>query len=41
MELLGITEALLDKDGSCRDLNCKGDTWAGVEELLTLLYPMI
>jgi hypothetical protein len=33
-ELHDIVTSLLDKDGSCRDLNFEAPTWAGVEDLL-------
>jgi hypothetical protein len=36
-ELHDIIESLLDKDGSCRDLNFEAPTWAGVKDLLDCL----
>lgn len=36
-ELHDIVTSLLDRDGSCRDLNFEAPTWAGVEQLLALL----
>jgi hypothetical protein len=33
-ELHDIVTSLLDKDGSCRDLNFQSPTWAGVEDLI-------
>ena len=36
-ELSDIVTSLLDRDGSCRDLNFEGPTWAGVKDLLDSL----
>jgi hypothetical protein len=36
-EILDIVTSLLDRDGSCRDLNFEAPTWKGVEELLASL----
>jgi hypothetical protein len=36
-ELSDIVTSLLDRDGSCRDLNFEGPTWAGVRDLLVSL----
>lgn len=37
MEPQDIVTSLLDKDGSCRDVNFEGPTWVGVENMLTSL----
>jgi hypothetical protein len=33
-DLSGIEQSLLDRDGSCRDINFEAPTWKGVEQLL-------
>jgi hypothetical protein len=37
MELYDIVTSLLDKDGSCRNVNFEAPTWVGVGDLLTSL----
>jgi hypothetical protein len=36
-EILDIVTSLLDRDGSCRDMNFEAPTWKGVENLLASL----